>query len=147
MCSCCRTRWSVIILLMITHASAIAGEIKTMECDTYVVGPGGIKDKWSTFTFRLDAKKTQFSITLQKDGGLFRLPEGGEWRVLWKSSDNLRAVATFVREIDTERLESPVLILDLDYKNVIFKRVDMGGALDFDKISYDPWKYECRRLD
>ena len=138
---------TVIPFLLALSTPVLATEVKTMECEKYVVGANGLKDKWSIFTFSLSPEENTISIQVKRDGGSFLLPEYNGWKVIWKSADNLRAVAMFVREPQPQSLESPVVMLDLDWKNGRFKQMGIGGIIDFDEVVYSPWKYECRRLD
>jgi hypothetical protein len=132
---------NVIPLLLVISAPALATQVTTMEYEKCVIGANGLEDQWPIFTISLNVDTESVSIELKHDGGWFpRKATRGKYY-------GHRAVTKFVREPLSQSLESPVLMIDLDYSNARFKQLGMGGPIDFDEVVYSQWEYECRRLD
>ena len=70
-----------------------------------------------------------------------------EWQVMHWSNDTNRVVAYATFKTKDNSLESPIEVLDANFRRPNLQFSTFGGPTDFDEIVFTPWTIECNRLD
>lgn len=136
-------------------SSAFAAS-KSMECQRYTdptsTSPVQTRENVYRFTVSADYDAQALRITLKDEPkgektGAYRFPVAvGDWRIIWKSPDDLRAVATMT-DFSDNPFDEPVQIMDVDFARVAVNYRETGRYQEFNAVDAAPWKYECKRLD
>ena len=136
------------LVALLVSSPASAQQVKTMECENYVIGSNGRKDKISIFNIRHNVGSDNIAVKLKSNNNSMHPPERNDWHVIWKTDDNMRMVAMETHKPDENSFDSPVIVLDIDYQKPWYRQVNLGGYLENNvKLVSSPWKRECRRLD
>ena len=122
-----------VILLFGSYAPVFAMEVKTMECERR-----GLDKDRSIFTFTYYVGTGKLGTRLKS--GEWGVPESSDWTVIWRSPDNLHVIAWVA--VSQQSWPSPIIVIELDYKNVELKQIGMGGYQSGTFGNSD-----CRRLD
>lgn len=135
-------------------SSAFAAS-KSMECQRYTdpTPTSAVQSRENMYLFIVSAdyEAQALRITLKDEpqgekSGAYRFPVAvGDWRIIWKSPDSLRAVATIV-DFSDNPFDEPVQIMDVDFARVSVNYRETGRYQEFNADAA-PWKYECTRLD
>ncbi|MGO7323448.1 hypothetical protein GUK30_32815 [Rhizobium leguminosarum] len=137
----------------ISGASAAS---KSLECQRYTdptpTSPVQMRENVYLFTLHADYDSKTLRITLKDEpkgekSGAYRFPVAvGDWRIIWNSPDDLRAVAT-ITDYSDNPFDEPVQIMDVDFARVSVNYRETGRFQEFNTLDTAPWKYECYRLD
>ena len=119
----------------------------SLQCERYTVKENKKHDR-TIFTLSLFPEHNKLIYKLVSGPNWF-LPSESELAVLWKSSDGLRAVVTWLdkKYEKDNKVWHPVYILDVDYSKPRYKMEHYGGFSDFSELVSSPWKQECKRLN
>jgi len=133
-------------------ATASVATTKSMECERYRIGNDNKKNDTSFFSLEADfdistVRIKRIPTKFGDNSSHFPLPDGLDWSIIWKSSDNMRVVAV-IKEFENDNpFASPVMLLDADFAEPDFAYREAGGLIDLDVILSTPWEYSCKRRD
>ena len=118
-----------------------------MECERYRVETGSNKFDRSFHRVSVDGSR-KFLQDEQTAGSLWFFPAQTRIPITWASNDGLRVVATWVAgQKHGNEMQGPVHIADVDFSKLRLRVETFGGLIDFDHVTQNPWRFECRRLN
>ena len=142
--------WGMGIVFLSVTASIAA--TKSMKCERYKIGSDNKKTDNSTFSVEADfnastVRVNLLSTTNEDKTNHFPLPNGLDWSVIWKSSDNMRVVAVIKDFENDNPFALPVMLMDADFAKPAFTYREAGGLIDLELILSTPWEHSCERLN
>jgi hypothetical protein len=114
-----------------------------MECVEYSKD-SPIRKVYGKILVKYDVSNKQVSIEIKDrfDKNNFK-----EWTLIQSGFNGNRITVYSTRKIDEKKLNSPVLVSDIDFSKPRIKFQTFGGYIDFDEIISTDSEYECKRTN
>jgi hypothetical protein len=139
----------IFLVLSLISISAHSNDIKEMECIEFSVNTdkSGFREVVNKFEIKSSVNLKKLDIYVQNKKDKFGKQWQGfeKWNLIYSGESNNRVTGYSIRKINTSSLESPLVVIDIDFSKPKIKITNFGGHTDFDTIISEPSTIECAR--